>query len=120
MAAASPHPGTKGGLRERFVSGLRHAFAVKGQADELTAEERELLDRLAVVVVRRGMAAPATMLLESVRHMNFIGSQALAFFEPLLAAVFDPARCVQCRQLMAKPEAFPALIQAIQQHQSDL
>ncbi len=118
MVAASPHPET-GGLRERFVSGWRHAFAVKGEADELTAEERELLDRLALAVVRRGMAAPATMLLDSVRPMNFIGSQALAFFEPLLAAVFDPARCEQCRQLIAKRDAIPALIKTIERHQSD-
>jgi hypothetical protein len=53
-----------------------------------------LLERTAEAVVARGMAVPAVMFLESVGPMNFLGSQALHFFAPILDVIF-PQRDVQ-------------------------
>lgn len=81
----------KGFLAQR-LSGLRarvqHAFAVEPAGEPLSAEDMALLERVAVVVVEREMAVPAVLFLESVGPMNFLGSQALYFFTPILEVVF--------------------------------
>lgn len=87
----------KGFLAQR-LSGLRarvqHAFAVEPAGEPLTAEDVALLERVAAAVVEREMAVPAVMFLESVGPMNFLGSQALHFFMPILEVVF-PQRDVE-------------------------
>ena len=78
---------TVSSLRSR----LRHAFAVEtpesGQFDEA---ERELASRMASFIVRRRMTAPAIMLLETARPLNFLGSQFLAFVAPFATMLFSP------------------------------
>jgi hypothetical protein len=73
-----------GGVRAR----LRHAFAIPRDAGVLSPDDLLLLERTAEAVVRRGMAAPAVVFLESMAPMNFLGSQAVHFFTPLLEVVF--------------------------------
>lgn len=67
---------------------LGRAFAVDppGPA-EPTAEERPIVDRLCREVVRRGMTAPALLALECSRPMNFLGSQAMHFFQPMASVL---------------------------------
>lgn len=43
-----------------------------------------LVDRLATEVVRRRLAVPAIVVLESARPLTFVGNQALVFLEPLV------------------------------------
>src|SRR5579885_2222201 len=84
-------------LVQRFqglAAHVRHAFAVAPEGQPLTAEELALLERVADAVVRRGMAMPSVLFLESLGPMNFLGSQALHFFTPLLDVVF-PQRDVE-------------------------
>lgn len=84
-------------LVQRFqglAAHVRHAFAVVPEGRPLTPDEVALLERVADVVVRRGMATPSVMFLESLGPMNFLGSQVLHFFTPLLEVVF-PQRDVE-------------------------
>ncbi|MBL9150723.1 MAG: hypothetical protein JNM94_18705 [Phycisphaerae bacterium] len=76
--------------RERFVKGFKNAFDLgpKGPI-EPSPEERETLDRILTVVVRKGMTTPAQLFLESARPMNGVGANALRFFEPMVSAVVD-------------------------------
>ena len=87
----------KGFLAQR-LSGLKarvqHAFAVEPAGEPLSAEDVALLERVAAAVVEREMTVPAMMFLESVGPMNFLGSQALHFFTPILEVVF-PQRDVE-------------------------
>ena len=87
----------KGFLADR-LSGLKarvqHAFAVEPDGQLLAAEDVALLERVAVAVVERRMAVPTVVFLESVGPMNFLGSQALHFFTPILEVVF-PQRDIE-------------------------
>ena len=47
-------------------------------------EEQAILKKVATKVVERRMAVPAIVFLESVKPLNFIGSQVLIFFEPII------------------------------------
>ena len=81
------------GFLARRLSGLKarvqHAFAMEPAGQPLSAEDVALLERVATAVVAREMAVPAVMFLESVGPMNFLGSQALHFFIPILEVVFS-------------------------------
>lgn len=56
--------------------------------DFLTPEQIGLFDQLADKVIERRLAMPAILFLESVRPLNFIGSQAMLFFQPMLRSLF--------------------------------
>ena len=66
------------------------------------------MERMADAIVKRGMEAPATIFLESMAPMNFLGSQALHFFTPIIDLVFDAkeleqvARLLECRESAAR------------------
>ena len=90
-------PFSKGFLSQRLrglTARVRHAFAVEPEGQPLSLEDVTLLERVAATVVERGMATPAILFLESVGPMNFLGSQALHFFTPILEVVF-PQRVVE-------------------------
>lgn len=101
-------------IRTRVVECLSHAFAVGSESERLTPEDEEIVQRVAQAVARRGLAAPASMLLESVRPLNFLGSQTLAFFEPIASVILDASKCKRFRELLEKRSAVPALIDAIE------
>lgn len=68
---------------------FRHAFAVDDGPLEPTTEQRAVADRLCREVVRRRLTTPALAFLEMSRPMNFLGSQTLHFFGPLISALTD-------------------------------
>ncbi|MFP3904392.1 MAG: hypothetical protein ACLFWB_09145 [Armatimonadota bacterium] len=51
-------------------------------------KQREVLDRLADVLVRRSLATPAIFILEAGKPLSFVASQSMLFFEPFLEAFF--------------------------------
>lgn len=84
-------PEQRGDARgESALPALRHAFAVDppGPA-EPTPEERPVVEALVREVVRRRMEAPAMMFLEMSRPLNYVASQTLSFFMPMLSAIGD-------------------------------
>jgi hypothetical protein len=54
----------------------------------LTDEQIKLFDKLASFVVKKRLTTPAILFLESVRPLNFVGSQAMLFFAPMVHALF--------------------------------
>ena len=69
---------------------LKHAFAIdKPGPVQPTPEQQPVVDRICGEIVRRRMAAPAILFLESLRPLNFIGAQALHFLSPFVTAVVD-------------------------------
>ncbi len=73
---------------------LKHAFAIEPEgAVEPTEAQRAVVDRLCQQVVQRGLMTPALIFLESVRPLNYVSSQILQFFVPILSAVADAKAC---------------------------
>jgi hypothetical protein len=111
--ASSP----KGSLTQR-LSGLkdrlRHAFALGPEGAPLSAEDAVLLERVADAVVKRGLAAPAMVFLESVGPMNFLGSQALHFFTPLLEVAFPQREVERIARLLERRDTLPKLTALIE------
>ena len=65
-------------------------WAMRDKPGEAERAEREaLMDRFAAAVVERRMAAPAILILESVKPVSFLGNQALVFFQPIVKSLFE-------------------------------
>lgn len=94
----------------RVRTALRHAFAVSEPQRELPEEDRVLLERVADAIVKRGMAAPATVFLESMGPMNFLGSQALHFVSPIIECALNAKEVAQVAHLLERRDTISRLI----------
>ena len=93
---------------------LSHAFATKIEAEAFTSEDLLLLDRVADAVVKRGMTAPATIFLESLGPMNFLGSQALHFLAPIVEWAFNAREVEQVARMLERRDTISRLITTIE------
>ncbi len=95
-------------------AGLRHAFAAPAEAEALSLEDVALLERVADAVVKRKMAAPAVVFLESLGPMSFLGSQALHFFTPIIDLAFNAKEVSQVACLLERRDIAARLIALIE------
>ena len=92
---------------------LSHAFSTKPEAEVFTIEDLALLERVADAVVKRGMTAPATVFLESLGPMNFLGSQALYFLAPIVEWALNAKEIEHAARLLERRDTISRLITII-------
>jgi hypothetical protein len=90
-----------------------HAFSTTSGAEVFTTEDLALLERVADAVVKRGMTAPATVFLESLGPMNFLGSQALYFLTPIVEWAFNAREVDQVARMLERRDTIVRLIAII-------
>ncbi|NUO20120.1 hypothetical protein HUU59_11780 [bacterium] len=83
--------------------------------DYLSPEQIELFKRLADKVVGLGFALPAILFLESMRPVNFIGSQVMLFFQPMLRTWFTLAEYDLIQQALERRETLGYFADLIEQ-----
>lgn len=93
---------------------LSHAFSTTSDAAVVSIKDLALLERVADAVVKRGMAAPATVFLESLGPMNFLGSQALYFLTPIVEWAFHAKEVEQVARLLERRDTISRLITLIE------
>jgi len=82
----------------------------------LPEDEDAVIDKLSHKVVERGMAVPAIMFLESVKPLNFIGSQTMVFFEPIIQTVFNFKDYDTFRRALEKREMIEIMLLRIEKY----
>lgn len=92
-------------LRHEFA----HAFALHPIEKALTADDLALLDKVATAIVRRGMADPAVLFLESMGPLNFLGSQVLHGLAPFLDLVCDPTELERLANILERRDSIERL-----------
>lgn len=85
-----------------------------GPQDPLTPAEHAALEKLTDLVVKRGMTVPAIIFLESVKPLNYIGSQAMVFFEPMIQTVFNFRDYDTVRTALEKRPSLEIMIRKIE------
>ena len=98
---------------KKIIDGFKHAFATEGE--KLEDDDTVLIRKLADFVIRRNMSVPAVMFLESVRPLNFVGSQAMVFFKPILSRFFSRVEYDRITIILEKREIVDLLIREIEQ-----
>jgi hypothetical protein len=101
---------------------LRDAFAVDppGPA-EPTDAQRPVIDTVCREVVRRGLTTPALMFLEMSRPLNYVGSQAMGFLQPIVAAVIDTRKYALFAEFLERRgsiEYLSSRLQALEQERA--
>jgi hypothetical protein len=99
-------------------TGLRHAFSTHSDSQPLSMDDVALMERIADVLVRRGMSAPATVFLDSMGPMNFLGSQAFHFLTPIIDCAFNAKEVEQVARLLERRETISRLIAVIEARSS--
>jgi len=95
------------------MSFFRDSMKIPEQSP-LPEEEQAVLDKVAKKVVEKSMTAPAIVFLESVKPLNFVGSQAMVFFEPIVQTLFNLKDYDTFRTALEKRQTLEILIQKIE------
>ncbi|MBN2056038.1 hypothetical protein JW905_14005 [bacterium] len=98
----------------RIRSELKNAFAVRSEERVLTAEEEALLDTIAGAIVKRSLTVPALMFLETIKPLNMVGSQIMAFFEPFADSLLKGKGYSMLRDLLEDRRCVSTLIERIE------
>ena len=98
---------------KKIINGFKHAFATGGT--KLKDCDTALIGKLADFVVKRNMSVAAVMFLESVRPLNYVGSQAMVFFKPILSRFFTREEYDKLATILEKREVIDLLIKEIEQ-----
>lgn len=93
--------------------------AEPAQPDPEAAAQREaedvILTKLAAKVVEWKMTVPAILSLESVKPLNYIGAQAMVFFEPFIQTLFNLKDYDTVRVMLEKRENIERLLLKIEE-----
>ncbi|MGB2770624.1 MAG: hypothetical protein WBC88_12940 [Candidatus Zixiibacteriota bacterium] len=101
---------------------LRDMFSVgpkKGEEEKLTPKQEEILTKIARKVVHWKMSVPAVLFLESVKPLNYVGSQMMVFFEPFVHALVSWKDYDEVRKMMEERGTVEKLLQRIEQLDSE-
>lgn len=99
----------------RMFKQIKHAFAVTTHPDPPTPEQVEVMERVAVEIVRRRLTTPALAALEMSRPVNYLGAQALHFFGPLASVLCDAASYEHFARFLERRDAIDRLAQRIEE-----
>ncbi|MDD5090671.1 MAG: hypothetical protein PHQ23_07110 [Candidatus Wallbacteria bacterium] len=80
----------------------------------LSQEDLEFLQKYARKIIKRRMEAPAIVFLESMKPLNFIGSQFMIGFQPIIGAFFDTASYDRIQQILEQRESIEIFIRLIE------
>jgi len=73
----------------------------------------ELIEKSAKAIAERRMASPAILAIESLRPLNFIGSQIMYFLAPFAQIIFNPKEYEEFAAMIEKDEYIHLLLKRI-------
>lgn len=86
----------------------------------LTQHQADLLEKLAVKLVQLRMTTPAILFLESVRPMNYVGSQIMVFLAPLVRTFFGLPEWDELRKILEHRESVGYFLDLIEEKEAEL
>ncbi|MBC8478467.1 MAG: hypothetical protein ISR91_00300 [Candidatus Delongbacteria bacterium] len=85
-----------------------------------TEQEQNFIERFSEAVVRRRMTVPAIFFLESMTPLNFIASQGVAFFTPIVQIFMKAGDLDILQRLLENREFIPVLISILEKRDRTL
>jgi len=90
-------------------------IAIGDLEQDLSEEDRVLLDKLADGIARRRLAVAAIFFLESIKPLNWVSSQAMHFFKPIAQVVVrDQAAYDRVAKLLERRESIELLLRRLE------
>ncbi len=91
---------------------------LSGFEASLTDRQRELLDKFATRVVQMRMTTPAILFLESVRPLNYVSSQVMVFFAPVVRGFFGLPEWDELRLVLERRESIGYFLDLLEAKES--
>ncbi|MCD6233740.1 MAG: hypothetical protein J7K63_01705 [Candidatus Marinimicrobia bacterium] len=82
-------------------------------------KKQVMADKIAQAIVRRRMSVPAVFFIQTFKPMNFIGSQAVVFFGPVLESFFPSSDIYGLAEFMEERENVERLMERIEALESE-
>ncbi|MDK2976125.1 MAG: hypothetical protein PWP06_600 [Candidatus Marinimicrobia bacterium] len=82
-------------------------------------KKKAMTDKIARAIVRRGMSVPAVFFMQTFKPMNFIGSQTVVFFGPVLESLFPRSDIYGIAEFMEERENVEQLMERIEALESE-
>ncbi|MEP0814090.1 MAG: hypothetical protein HRF49_05435 [bacterium] len=109
--------GTK--KRASWIEGFKYAFGIGYAEPPLSESDEAALMRVGDLVVSRRMEVPAIMALESLRPMNFLGSQVMVMLKPFVGIITDDTFWVSVQEAFEKRASVNFLIEYIEERMNE-
>lgn len=100
---------------EKIRQECAHAFAVTPPASGFPSEDMALMDKIARLIVNRGMAVPALLFLESLGPLGFLGGQVIHGLKPFLDVITNPAEVERFALLLERRDSVERLSTLLQE-----
>ena len=81
---------------------------------KLSDQEQAFVERFTNAIVKRHLTVPAVFFLESVTPLNFIASQGVAFFTPIVQIFLKAGDLDILQRLLERREFIPVLIRILE------
>jgi len=102
-------------LWERLRREFAHAFALTPAGGPYSAQDDAFLRKIAGLIVKRGMEAPALLFLESLGPLSFLGGQVIHGLKPFLDLVCNPLELDRLAVMLERRDSVDRLIALIQE-----
>lgn len=100
---------------KKIKSTLSSAFKVDDEGVfEPTVRQKEIVEKLAKWVVTHRLTLPAVMTLESLTPLNFLGSQAMVFFQPFVTAFLNTGDYKEFQQMLEYRQSIHYMVQVLE------
>lgn len=107
---------------ETYTSGVKTGLPedpAERLSRELTDEDRELVDWIAEEVVSRRLTAPALFILESCKPLNYVSSQLMVVFSPLLGTFVPRVKYDRLITLLEKRSFVEVILRTIETRENN-
>ena len=90
---------------------LKHAFAI-GKSESFSPNKREkvIVEKVCNEIVKRHVTLPAIVMLETFRPLNYLGSQVMHFFQPIISSILTIDGYSDFTTLLEKRESIDYII----------
>ncbi len=110
----------------RLKSGIKNAFAVEDESSDndlkeeaLNEEELAIIDKLARKIVSKSLTIPTVMFLESVKPLNVLGANVLAFFQPYVQSFLNWKQYETFQQMLERRGTIEFLVRRIEKFEAE-
>lgn len=93
---------------------IKYAFTSSPAENILSSEDKMLLEKIAQKIIARKMTTPALLLLESIKPVNFIGSQIMIALKPIIELFAQTNDYERVVHLLGKRQSLEVLIRLIE------
>ena len=105
--------------RKPWIDRLKYAFGIGYEEPELSDADKSALMRVADLIAARRLEVPAIMALESLRPLNFLGSQVMVTIRPFVGFVTDETFFVLVQEALEKRSSVEFLIEYIEDRMNE-